>query len=357
MPLRILFFILFFPPLFFSSPETSAQTIVVWSEDFETNGDSIRYLTSNKFRDTCNDHFILTDGSNICTSSSNCTGSTTYSGFNGTSYWSGEDQNDIGSGGDELSVKSILFNSLDVTLYDNLIFSGLFGAGNECGNFASTYDAADYIHVYYNADNMGWILGMSFESESNGGDETNEPLSRDTDFDGIGDGVELTNTLISFSFPIPYSKTLQLKIETSMDADKEEIAFDFFQLKGDTVICVFPDTPTLQAFGNTGCPSQPSTLSIVSGSLNSATQWTWYTGSCTGIPIGTGTSIDINPAVTSTYFVRGEGYCVSPGSCQSIEIVAEDLTPPVISCPADTTVYLDSSCQSLVPDFSTFISS
>ncbi|MDH5604193.1 MAG: hypothetical protein OEY51_09645, partial [Cyclobacteriaceae bacterium] len=106
-------FTLIFPPVLLSPFETSAQTILLWSEDFETNGDSIRYLASNKFRDTCNDHFILTDGSTICTSSGSCTGSTSYSGFNGSSFWSGEDQNDIGSGGDELSIKTILFNTLD----------------------------------------------------------------------------------------------------------------------------------------------------------------------------------------------------------------------------------------------------
>ena len=38
-----------------------------------------------------------------------------------------------------------------------------------------------------------------------------------------------------------------------------------------------------------------ATLSVLSGNLNDATDWTWYEGSCGGTPIGTGSSITVSP--------------------------------------------------------------
>lgn len=81
--------------------------------------------------------------------------------------------------------------------------------------------------------------------------------------------------------------------------------------------CINPTAPTLA--GNTNvCAGSSTMLSVSSGVLNDATQWQWYSGSCGGTPIGTGTSI----VVTSpgTYFVRGEGGCVTGGACTSITV-------------------------------------
>ncbi|GEM_PF-1599657 len=62
----------------------------------------------------------------------------------------------------------------------------------------------------------------------------------------------------------------------------------------------------------------------ITGSLNSADNWQWYTGSCGGVgsstPVGTGTSITVSPTETTNYFVRGEGYeCIVIG-CSTIEV-------------------------------------
>ncbi len=60
------------------------------------------------------------------------------------------------------------------------------------------------------------------------------------------------------------------------------------------------------------------TLRLINGDLNGAGAWRWYSGSCGGTLIGTGTSITVNPAATTTYYARGEGGCASaPGSCGS----------------------------------------
>jgi len=60
------------------------------------------------------------------------------------------------------------------------------------------------------------------------------------------------------------------------------------------------------------------TLRVLNGDLNGAGSWRWYSGSCGGTFIGTGTSVTVNPSANTTYYVRGEGGCASAaGSCAS----------------------------------------
>lgn len=84
--------------------------------------------------------------------------------------------------------------------------------------------------------------------------------------------------------------------------------------------CLEPSVPSLSASSSEHCGPVSTTLSITSGSLNEATSWKWYTGSCGGTPIDSGTSITLAPAQTTTYYVRGEGGCASAGNCANITI-------------------------------------
>lgn len=84
--------------------------------------------------------------------------------------------------------------------------------------------------------------------------------------------------------------------------------------------CIAATTPTLAASSVVNCGIQNTTLSIATGTLNGATQWKWYSGSCTGPAAGSGTSISVSPAATTTYYARGEGACVTPGNCASLTV-------------------------------------
>ncbi|MFC2111442.1 T9SS type A sorting domain-containing protein, partial [Bacteroidota bacterium] len=81
-----------------------------------------------------------------------------------------------------------------------------------------------------------------------------------------------------------------------------------------------PTIPTLSASSSIICSSTLDTLSIVTGSLNGATNWQWYSGSCGGTNVGSGTSIVVTPTSTTTYYARGEGGSVTPGTCANITI-------------------------------------
>ena len=89
-----------------------------------------------------------------------------------------------------------------------------------------------------------------------------------------------------------------------------------------------PDIPVITASANPICQGSSVTLKITSGNLNDATSWKWYTGSCGGTLVGSGDSILVSPATTTTYYVRGEGGSATPGACGSLTItVTNQITP------------------------------
>ncbi|XOV67170.1 MAG: T9SS type A sorting domain-containing protein [Fluviicola sp.] len=98
--------------------------------------------------------------------------------------------------------------------------------------------------------------------------------------------------------------------------------------------CTDPTVPTLTSTPSTVCTGGTASLNI-SGTLNDATAWQVYTGSCGGTNIGsttTGTfAIPGTITAPTTYFVRGEGGCVTPGTCGSITITPQALDDPSFS--------------------------
>ena len=102
--------------------------------------------------------------------------------------------------------------------------------------------------------------------------------------------------------------------------------------------CSDPNVPTLTFSPATVCDGDNATITI-SGSLNDATAWHIYTGSCGGTLLGTtaGSTFIVTPALPSTtYFVRGEGGCVSPGSCGSVTISVSSADDASFSYSAST---------------------
>ena len=64
---------------------------------------------------------------------------------------------------------------------------------------------------------------------------------------------------------------------------------------------------------------QSSTLSVSGGALGTGAAWQWYSGSCGGIPVGTGASITVSPTSTTTYYLRAEGTC-NTTACASVTV-------------------------------------
>ncbi len=100
------------------------------------------------------------------------------------------------------------------------------------------------------------------------------------------------------------------------------------------------------------CGSSSTTLSVSGGSLGTGASWNWYTESCGGTLIGTGSSITVSPTVNTVYYVRAEGDC-NTTTCVSVNVIAVDTTPPVLSnCPTGTITFVPDAgfCSTLFVD-------
>src|SRR4030095_11261038 len=64
-------------------------------------------------------------------------------------------------------------------------------------------------------------------------------------------------------------------------------------------------------------------ISVAGGSLGTGSSWKWYAGGCgNGVSIGTGATINVNPTVTTTYYVRAEGDCGTT-LCASVTVTVK----------------------------------
>ena len=68
------------------------------------------------------------------------------------------------------------------------------------------------------------------------------------------------------------------------------------------------------------CIGGSTNISVTGGSLGTGASWKWYVGGCaSGASIGNGTTINVNPSQTTTYFVRAEGDCNNT-TCASVQV-------------------------------------
>lgn len=125
---------------------------------------------------------------------------------------------------------------------------------------------------------------------------------------------------------------MQLVIEFDTNAGTEEVAIDNISFSAGTVmpdwpVCVEPTAPTVSQVPASICPGVPFRLNIA-GELNNATQWVIYDDAAGTNQVGatSGTSFDfLGGAVPgTTYYVRGEGECASPGELIALELTISD---------------------------------
>ncbi len=114
-----------------------------------------------------------------------------------------------------------------------------------------------------------------------------------------------------------------LEIIDGANQDGGELQFWSLELCLSAAPCVQPSTPVVS--GPTSiCGGDAATMTLT-GNLNDATQWQWYSNSCGGTMLGTGTSLNVNPLVNTTYYVRGTGGCVTNAACGNHAIAVTNL--------------------------------
>src|SRR4030095_9197914 len=95
-----------------------------------------------------------------------------------------------------------------------------------------------------------------------------------------------------------------------------------------TSCCVASTNPTSATASSPSiCLGGNTNISVSGGSLGTGASWKWYLGGCgNGQSIGTGATINVNPAQTTTYYVRAEGDCGTT-NCASVQVV---VSPPSV---------------------------
>ena len=102
-----------------------------------------------------------------------------------------------------------------------------------------------------------------------------------------------------------------------------------------STVSVAPDSIT--ASHDSVCPGGSAALYVNGGSLGTGATWTWYTGGCGSVSVGTGDTLIVNPTISTTYYVRGEGTCGN-SACMSFTVYlkTESTDPISIDAPSSS---------------------
>lgn len=208
---------------FFCSQLILSQTKIA-ELTFETTGG----YTTNVLEHTNTNsiYFIRTDGSNISPNA-------TYSNLQGN-YFFGAQNVDDEPDGTRITPQVLTFDDINISGYTNLEFRvHLAEASDGSGeHWDENFFDNDYVRFRYDIDNTGSFNNLLWVEAVPNFFGNQEPRI-DTDFDGEGDGIEITSAFTQFTQPIIGTGFL-LDIQIAIDLDKqyEDIAIDNIEIWG-----------------------------------------------------------------------------------------------------------------------------
>ena|GEM_PF-963601 len=196
--------------------------------------------------DAGTDYFLITDGTDI-------SAGVVLTGVTGTNFFGAQDVDAAGcpAGG---ASETLIWSGIDITACTTLSLS-LDVAEDDAADAAEDWDANSSMLVEAQIDGGGYTTILQFESV--GG--TNTEPAQDTDFDGVGDGTNLTGTFQTFTNSIAGTgASLDIRITFSnLGAGDEDVAIDELIITGSCVACTPDAEPTTNssasAFSNVGC--------------------------------------------------------------------------------------------------------
>ncbi len=197
-----------------------AAADVLQTEDFETDGNGVRYTLTEECTDGSGDFFTRTDGSNI--------GSfVEYTGPNNAFFFAAMDTNGAPC---TLNSESIELNATTTTNYGTLMVYAVF-AEDDSTDGAEDWDDDSQVILEASLDGGAYAPLICFAAHAT--DNNTEP-GLDADCDGVRDGAALTPTFTEYSAAIagtPDSVQLRIRVENLTSGD-EDIAFDYIRLEG-----------------------------------------------------------------------------------------------------------------------------
>jgi hypothetical protein len=82
------------------------------------------------------------------------------------------------------------------------------------------------------------------------------------------------------------------------------------------------------------CNGNSTNLSLSGGSLGTGATWKWYSGSCGGTFVATGSNISASPSSNTTYYVRAEGTCNNT-ACLNVSVSVAGSGPTISNAGPD----------------------
>ncbi len=228
--MRRLFTILF---VVFTSLQLSAQT-VFWTHDFESSGGYTNSDTESS--DGGADYYGRFSIDDI---------SATFTNIQGTYFFAVQDKDAAPTPVNDPAY--IEFTSIDISGKSDLSFS-VYLAEDDDGT-DQDWDATDYVHFYYQIDGGGYQNLLWIEND---GSTYNSAPYIDTDFDGTGDGAEITDEFTKFTATISGTgSSLDIKVEFGgLTSGDEDIAIDQLELTDNSTTPVELSSFTAVAKGN-----------------------------------------------------------------------------------------------------------
>ncbi|NWK55922.1 PEP-CTERM sorting domain-containing protein [Verrucomicrobiaceae bacterium N1E253] len=212
--------------LFFASTASLPATLVLF-EDFEDS--IVNYVQTN-----AGDSTLIPDNTSELFPDRNYFGiisfadtvgtELNYNNQQGGGFYGAEDTDSTSSG--NIDLIQLEWTGVQVAGATGITFSGLFAEDDDFPN--EDWDGDSSLVVQAQIDGGGFV--DLFAIRSTGGAINSAP-SVDTNFDGIGDGTEITDTFTEFSADIDSAlgtgSILDLRITISnLNAGDEDIAFD-----------------------------------------------------------------------------------------------------------------------------------
>ena len=187
--------------------------------NFETSANGVDYTTNvAEFTDGSSDFFLRTDGSDI---NSNYV----VSGTEGSFFFAAQDLDGEGA----MPPLELNIAGIDIAGRSNIVFKVLL-AEDDSGDGNEDWDDSDFVTFEFQIDGGGFQNLLAIRND---GSQFNAAPQIDTDFDGIGDGTEITNTFAEFMANIAGTgSTLDIKITFDLDSGDEDIAIDDIRLEG-----------------------------------------------------------------------------------------------------------------------------
>lgn len=208
-----------------------ADTIVF--EDFEDA--TVTYTTSaaDDLSDILNENFYGRTAFTAIPSG------LTYGNHQGLSAYAASDTANATTPADPIT---LTWTGIDVSSYNNLSLSLFIAEDDDGAN--EDWDSTSFLLVEFQLDGGGYANLFAVEAETAG--SNSRPLV-DTDFDGLGDGTEITDQFVNFNTPLGSTgSTLDFRITIGgLNAGDEDVAFDNVLLTGDIV----PEPATFSLLG------------------------------------------------------------------------------------------------------------